>query len=203
MRSALHPASCARSRRATTGLSTSPPVRAMRATANCCPAGGATDARMTPAGTDSYGALVEREQELSTLDRLVDAAAEGDGRMVLIEGPAGIGKTRLLAEARRLAKESGMLVVAARAGELEREFPYGVVRQLFEARLAVPEVADTVFAGAAGASRSVFDTVAAEEAEDSGGFATLHALYWLALNLGNEQPLFIEVDDIQWCDRPS
>ena len=158
---------------------------------------------MAPAGTDAYGTLVEREQELTTLDGLVDAAAEGDGRFVLIEGPAGIGKTRLLAEARRLAQESGMLVTAARAGELEREFPYGVVRQLFEARIADPEVAETAFAGAAGAARGVFDSVAAEGADDTGGFATLHALYWLALNLGNEQPLLIEVDDIQWCDRPS
>ena len=63
----------------------------------------------------------------------------GEGRAVLIEGPPGIGKTRLLAEFRRRATADGALVLNARAGELEREFPFGVVRQLFEAVVADPE----------------------------------------------------------------
>ena len=66
--------------------------------------------------------------------RCSQEAVEGEGRAVLIEGPPGIGKSRLLAEFRRRAIADGALVLNARAGELEREFPFGVVRQLFEAR---------------------------------------------------------------------
>ncbi len=146
--------------------------------------------------------LLERESELADLDRRVDAVVAGEGGMVLIEGPAGIGKTRLLGEARRLAGESGMRILSARAGELEREFPFGVVRQLFEGVVNDPEAREVALSGAALGASSVFESLSGGDAE-AGGFATLHSLYWLALNLAAEQPLFIEVDDIQWCDRPS
>ena len=68
-------------------------------------------------------------------------ALAGDGRHALIEGPAGIGKSRLLQEARRQAAEQGALVLSGRGGELERDFPFGVVRQLFEGVLVDPELA--------------------------------------------------------------
>ena len=77
--------------------------------------------------------LVEREREVAALAALVDAVPAGEGRAVLIEGPAGIGKSALLALGRQRAAEGGALVLAARGSELEREFPFGVVRQLLEA----------------------------------------------------------------------
>ena len=54
----------------------------------------------------------------------------------MIEGPAGIGKTSLLAEGRARAADSGFTVLHSRAGELEADFSFGVVRQLFEALIA-------------------------------------------------------------------
>jgi hypothetical protein len=57
------------------------------------------------------------------------------GRLAVIEGPAEIGKTRLLAEPRTLSTE--FEVLSARAGELEGDFAFGVARQLFEAALVV------------------------------------------------------------------
>src|SRR5947199_10405259 len=80
--------------------------------------------------------LLEREGGLAQLGALVDAARDGAGRLVLVEGGAGIGKTRLLAAARERGAEAGMGVLHARGGELEREFAYGIVRQLFEPALA-------------------------------------------------------------------
>ncbi len=47
--------------------------------------------------------LLEREAELAALEAMLGAAQSGDGRLVVVEGSAGIGKTRLLAEARALA----------------------------------------------------------------------------------------------------
>lgn len=48
-----------------------------------------------------------------------------------VEGPAGIGKTRLLREIRARAAATSFQTFDARAGVLEREFGFGVVRQLF------------------------------------------------------------------------
>src|SRR5947208_15805686 len=82
--------------------------------------------------------LLEREGELAQLGALVDAAREGAGRLVLVEGGAGIGKTRLLAAARGRGAEAGMEVLPARGGELEREFPFGTVRHLVGPTLVGP-----------------------------------------------------------------
>jgi hypothetical protein len=81
--------------------------------------------------------LLEREVQVAALEALADAARSGGGRFAVIEGSAGIGKTRLLAEARAIAGSAGMGVLAARGGELDGEFAYGIVRQLLCPRSAV------------------------------------------------------------------
>ena len=148
--------------------------------------------------------LLERDEELGTVEGLLDEAAAGDGRVLLFEGPAGIGKTRLLIETRRLAASAGLDPLGARSSELEREFPYGVVRQLFEPRLADPDERKRLLEGAAASASPVFDSPdePGEGAGDS-SFAILHGLYWLTVNLSAERPLFVAVDDLHWCDRPS
>jgi DNA-binding CsgD family transcriptional regulator len=150
----------------------------------------------------SAGGLLERERELAELDALVDLAVGGRGGSAVVEGPAGIGKSRLLAEARARA-EGRMLVAAARGSVLEREFPYGVVRQLFEAHLATPDQRGRHLLGAASAAGSVFGGVYPDDDAGGASFAVLHGLYWLSLNLSEERPLLLCVDDLHWCDKPS
>src|SRR5437762_761367 len=62
-------------------------------------------------------ALLERESELAAVHAHVAAAVGGTGRLVAIEGRPGIGKTRLLTEARGAAARHGMTVLSARGGE--------------------------------------------------------------------------------------
>jgi tetratricopeptide (TPR) repeat protein len=150
--------------------------------------------------------MLEREAEMAALAATLDAAGTGDGRLVVVEGSAGIGKTRLLAEARELARAAEMQVLSARGGELEGEFAFGIVRQLFEAPLAAatPELRAELLAGAAELSAPLFasaPTALGEGAESS--FAMLHGLYWLAANFAWCRPTLLVVDDLHWADEPS
>jgi DNA-binding CsgD family transcriptional regulator len=149
--------------------------------------------------------LLERESELGVVEELVGGVGRG-GRLLAIEGPPGIGKTALVAEAKVLARAAGLRVLGSRGSDFERSFSYGVVRQLFEPLLA-SESADEragLMAGAAALAAPVFDPaqVATEPTADS-PLAKLHGLYWLTANLAERQPLMLAVDDLQWCDLPS
>src|SRR6266496_947116 len=151
--------------------------------------------------------LLEREAELAVLEAMLGAAQAGDGRLVVVEGSAGIGKTRLLAEARALAVAAEFEVLTARGGELEGEFAFGIVRQLFEAPLATAttELRAELLAGAAGLCASLFasaPTTASGEGTES-SFAMLHGLYWLAANFASRSPTLLVVDDLHWSDEPS
>lgn len=74
---------------------------------------------------------------------------------MLVEGPAGIGKSALLLAARTQARDDGFRVLSAAGGELETDFPYGVVRQLFEPVLAREPQGEKLLAGAAALARPV------------------------------------------------
>ncbi len=148
--------------------------------------------------------LLERAREVETLDSLIDAAVDGDGRIALIEGQAGIGKSRLLAEMRERAQSAGMCVLMAKGSELEREFPFGVVRQLFEPSLIDPETRASWLAGSAAAAGSVFEGFEMpEDAPRDASYAALHGLYWLVVNAAAEKPVLLALDDLHWVDRPS
>src|SRR5688572_9449751 len=77
-------------------------------------------------------ALRERDAELDQIERAVTAAAGGQGQLVIVEGPAGIGKSSLLRAARAFAREGGIRHLGARGSELESRFPFGMVHQLFD-----------------------------------------------------------------------
>lgn len=149
--------------------------------------------------------LLEREHERDRLERAIRAAHAGAGSVVLLAGEAGIGKSALLAHARRVAGETGMRVLHARGGELEREFAYGVVRQLFEHPVGTAERSDRErwLSGAAGLAASVVAESPPELGPVLGGGAVLHGLYWLSANLASEAPLLLAVDDAHWADESS
>lgn len=149
--------------------------------------------------------LLDREDDLAAIDAATAGAIGGSGGILLIEGPPGIGKTALLDELRRRACSMGITVHAARAGELERGFGFGVVRQLLEATVvgAGPDERSRLLAGAAGLAEPVFTDVSAAEETGDVAFATLHGLYWLVANIAERGPLILAVDDAQWADEPS
>jgi DNA-binding CsgD family transcriptional regulator len=152
--------------------------------------------------------LLERDAALAGIDQRLREAIAGAGSLLLLEGPAGIGKTRLVVAAERHGRELGLTTLTARGSELERDFAYGLVRQLFEAPLVAaspPERAE-LLADAAGHAAALFGVAARDDIADAlldPSFAILHGLYWLCANLGRRGPLLLCLDDVHWADQAS
>jgi DNA-binding CsgD family transcriptional regulator len=140
--------------------------------------------------------LLEREVPLEAIAAAIGRAERGSGSIVLIEGPAGIGKSAVLAAARKPRPRW----LRARGGELERDLPLGVTRQLLE-----PVLADADAATRARLLEGTSPAAAALEGQlaDGDAAALLHGLYRLVRNLSAQDPLVLEVDDVQWADAAS
>ncbi|WP_461026463.1 ATP-binding protein, partial [Streptomyces sparsus] len=153
--------------------------------------------------------LVNREREIDTLQVLLRDALAGRGGAVLLQGPVGIGKSVLLRHLTSEARLGGTRVLAARCDSLERDFPFGVVRQLFEPVLASlgPEGRDRLLAGLARPALRALDSSARHDqvgpATDDVSHAVLHGLYWFTCHLAEESPLVIVVDDAHCADLAS
>lgn len=143
-----------------------------------------------------------REAEVGVLGEALDRAGSGRRTVVLIEGEAGIGKSRLLAEVLGAARGRGMQVAAGRAGELERTRPFGVVADAFGCVRSSPDGRRAAIAGllAAGGGESAPITVTSDPGLR---FRVVDALADLAEELALAGPLVIGMDDLQWADPSS
>ena len=149
--------------------------------------------------------VLDRSHELERLEAAFDRANKGDGTVLLLEGPAGIGKTALLKVAREQARGSGLATYNAVASALDRDFPFGLVHQLLGPVLATAgdEQRAKLLDGAARVAEAVLSPTADPDLPPDPGFAVLHGLYWLAANLAEQQPAALLVDDLHWADRAS
>lgn len=127
----------------------------------------------------------------------------GEGTLLLIEAPAGVGKTELVHEARIAADRAGVVPLEARGSELERQFAFGAVRQLLEPAINAPVPASDLFSGVARPAARLFGSTDAPSQPSDSGFEALHSLYWLTVNLADRGPLLLLVEDCQWVDLES
>ncbi len=156
-----------------------------------------------PRSTHRESVLLERDRELGLLDGLVQAAQAGESTLALVEGPAGIGKSQLLSMTRQTAAAAGFRVLTARASDLEREFPFGVVRQLFDPLLVDADQRGRWLAGSAAGAVRVFEPSEAADETSGVSFEVLDGLFWLTAHIAAQGPLLLVVDDLHLCDRSS
>ena len=147
--------------------------------------------------TMGLAGLQERTAELEQLSAMLTAAASGRGQVCVVEGPSGAGKSRLLDECAILAEAAGMRILRARCSELTRDYSFGVARNLFEGIIfrSDAEARAALMQGPAALAEPVFG-----QGEAADVFGVVHGLYWLTVNLADQRPLAILIDDIAWAD---
>jgi len=129
-----------------------------------------------------------RESELARLNELVTAARAGAGGVVVVAGTAGIGKSRLLAEAGQHAAAAGLLVAAGRADELDRVTSWGMLlRALASSDPPVMTPADLE------SLRGLTDQ----------RLAVVERMRAAVEQAAATRPLLIVLDDLQWADPAS
>src|SRR5207244_815541 len=135
----------------------------------------------------------------------LDGARAGSGRLVIVEGHAGLGKSKLLAAARGFARGTGMAVLEAGASELERDFAFGVALQLLEPAVtgAHDGERERLLAGAAGLASPLFERDGRAPGREDDLYPLLHGLFWVVSNLVERGPALIALDDAHWADEPS
>jgi DNA-binding NarL/FixJ family response regulator len=155
--------------------------------------------------------LLAREQELGRLESTLTNACDGDPRFVVVSGEAGIGKTRLLQELAGVAVGRGCLVLDGRAAEFERELPFGLLTDAFDAYLKSLDTRtlDRLAMDRLGALAAVFPSL--QELDDAVDypvsaaerFRVHHAVRELIERLAARRPLVLILDDLQWADGAS
>ena len=125
--------------------------------------------------------------------------------MLLIQGAAGVGKTALVEALEAGAEAGGHQLFRARGSELERDFGFGVVRQLFARPLGSLGEEETarLLSGPAALAAPIFGLSGTGEIESGAAESSLYGLYWLVAGLAERGPLVLAIDDAHWSDPAS
>ncbi|MDL5200129.1 AAA family ATPase [Streptomyces sp. ALI-76-A] len=165
--------------------------------------------------SDRSRRLLERRQELETLDAALSdlrAVADGGPRtghsgLLAFTGPAGLGKTALMTEARARATAGGFRVLSGRGGEAEQELAFHVVRQLVQPALASMEEAERrAFLGSwYGIVAATLGLEAADTAQVPDPTGVRDGLDWVMTRLAvmRKAPVVLLLDDLHWADAES
>jgi DNA-binding CsgD family transcriptional regulator len=138
--------------------------------------------------------IFHREQEMAAVAEELARAQQGQPAVLVITGAHGMGKTTLLQAA--LDRERATSVILhARCHEAERDFPFGVVRQLFDTMTSAAEngPAGSLTAGFAGPGNG----------NGNGQEQDLHSLYQATRSLAASKSVIIAVDDFNYADPQS
>lgn len=144
--------------------------------------------------------FVGRETELGALVGALRAAASGNGGLALVAGEPGIGKTRLVAEATRLAAaETGAIALWGRCPDAEGAPPFWPWRQVLSAARSQLDVG-----GLDEIERLLGQSSGTADASPSQARFELFERVAVALrSAAEERPLAVVLDDLHWADLSS
>jgi len=170
----------------------------------------------TTLGNLDWDQFVGRAHELGEVSAAVAAACAGPGRLVLVSGEPGIGKTRLCDEVSAIAEAAGALVLLGSCYESGAALPY---MPIVEALTAYAERAGLASVGALLGDR-LPDVVrlvpalrplatARSEAPDAVStdptdrYEVFDSICGLLIDASATTPLVLRLEDLHWADRPT
>ncbi|HEY7983574.1 MAG TPA: AAA family ATPase, partial [Ktedonobacterales bacterium] len=151
--------------------------------------------------------FVGRAAELAALRHLLDDARQGAGQIALVQGDAGIGKSRLVAELGGMAAQLGFLRLEGRCFHAERTLPYAPLRDLFRSHFArhPPDAGQPAIAALLAALAPLMPELApapllpALDGEDARQ-RVVAAIAGYLLEQARRQPLLVIIEDAHWAD---
>ncbi|GAA1287954.1 AAA family ATPase [Saccharothrix xinjiangensis] len=165
-----------------------------------------------PGHTASDRGILERDDDLDRCSTVLDAVRARVGATVVIEGPAGIGKSELVAQVCAEAAVRGVVPLAVRGNQRDRTMAFGATRALLTRWVTGRGEKEqrVLFAGAADLARVPLGLPQQRHRGADSVIGLTEALYWLVVNasalLGageGEEGLLLAVDDAHWLDEES
>lgn len=143
--------------------------------------------------------FVGRDAEVAALQQLVQHARGGRGGLAVVEGDAGIGKSRLLAEILVSAERHDVTALVGHGSELESDRPFGPLVEALDLRSDTTDPARRALAALldGGAHASVSDW---ESPSPELRYRIVEGMVALVEQLAASGPLALAIDDLQWAD---
>lgn len=156
--------------------------------------------------------LIGHAEQLAVLRERIEAIRVGQGQCVLIAGEAGLGKSRLAAEAKRYAAERGFELLEGACFPQDSACPYAPLIDLLRGRLAAGALPDALIGRFAhelapllpdllGAPPGPPDAVAPDPAQQQRRL--FNALLACLAPADHAQPALVLIEDLHWCDESS
>ncbi|HEX6482672.1 MAG TPA: AAA family ATPase [Ktedonobacteraceae bacterium] len=156
--------------------------------------------------------LVGRAGQLETLRGLIDLAKRGEGQVALVSGEAGIGKSRLVLEAKTFATAQGFLVLQGNCFPTDVAYPYAPLLDLLRSLFASPLV-ETPATELEALARNIFPLLPEFVADQSIAVPRLdpeqekRRLFAVLANffirLSTQSPVLLIIEDVHWSDDTS
>jgi DNA-binding CsgD family transcriptional regulator/tetratricopeptide (TPR) repeat protein len=160
------------------------------------------------------GVLIDRVNELATLYSLIDQANTGRGKIVLLSGEAGVGKSRLVAETKTSAASKGFLLLQGNCFQTDVSYPYAPLLDLLRSSAANQLVA-AITSELAPFARDLYYLlpdilpISPDQAElpfsdpEQEKYRLFSALTHFFISQASKQPVLLIIEDIHWSDDTS
>ncbi|MEV1246312.1 AAA family ATPase [Nonomuraea sp. NPDC049750] len=145
--------------------------------------------------------LIERDHEITELDNLLTDCLQGKGRVMVITGPTGVGKTELAYTFSQRAAAGGVTWLSATCSRADRNLPLGMASQSFHsAALPIEHASEAarLIEEAAFSAKSIETS-----AHNPDWLHTIQGLWSIVLELSTSAPVLITVDDVEYSDALS